>query len=391
MVSIKLEFRESDDGAGFLFYRVSMDRQSVAIESGLCIMARDWIARRRCVSPQCPYARRVAAELARISFIVKKMVAENVDFGVDDIVARFERYNREYTVEALFDKAIERHIKSGRLRTAETYRATRNCFARFSGAENPAIDLVDSEMISDFEAYLRGRGLLLNTTSFYMRVFRALYNRAAADGILEQRMPFAQVYTGVDKTVKRALPASAIRRIQALDLGSNPRAAYARDMFMMSFYLRGMSMIDMAFLRKSDLRCGTVCYRRRKTGQLLTIKWLPEMQRIIERYGPNPTRFLLPIIRSTAENERCAYRNAAYRINRELRRVADMAGVKGPLTLYVARHSWASVARATGIPLSVISEGMGHDSEQTTRIYLASLDASVIDRANARILRAVSR
>lgn len=391
MVSIKLEFRESGDGTGFLFYRVAMDRRSVSIASELRVQKCDWNPRRSCVTPGSRWARRVSAEMARISFIVKKMAAESVDFCVDDVAEKFCRYNSDYTVKALFDIAIARLAKAGRVRTAETYRATGNCFARFVGPASPAIDLIDSETVADFEAFMQQRGLLPNTTSFYMRVLRALYNRAVADGLLEQRIPFARVYTGVDKTVKRALSANTIRRILTLDLASSPRTAYARDMFMMSFYLRGMSMIDMAFLRKDDLRCGTVYYRRRKTGQLMAIKWLPEMQRIVDRYGPNPTVYLLPIIRSTVENERCAYRNAAYRINRELKRVATLVGLKDHLTLYVARHSWATVARAAGVPLSVISEGMGHDSEQTTRIYLASLDASVIDRANARILRAVSR
>ena len=58
-----------------------------------------------------------------------------------------------------------------------------------------------------------------------------------------------------------------------------------------------------------------------------------------------------------------------------------------PLTMHVARHCWASVAKSKNIPLSVISEGMGHDSEETTRIYLASLDTSVVDKANSLILK----
>lgn len=165
-----------------------------------------------------------------------------------------------------------------------------------------------------------------------------------------------------------------------------PDLDFARDIFLMSFYLRGMSFVDMAFLRKSDLSDGYVTYRRRKTGQLLTIAWTPEMAQILEKYPPNPTSYLLPIIRRAGKNERNMYHNMSYTINRRLKAIANMADIRMPLTLYVARHSWASAAKAKGIPLSVISQGMGHDSESTTQIYLASLDTAVIDSANALII-----
>ena len=113
------------------------------------------------------------------------------------------------------------------------------------------------------------------------------------------------------------------------------------------------------------------------------------MQLILDKYPENASNYMLPIIKNPGTNERCTYRNAGYSINRNLKRIAEMAGVSIPLTLYVARHSWASAAKANGIPISVISEGMGHDSEATTQIYLASLDTSVIDRANDIIIKSL--
>ena len=150
-----------------------------------------------------------------------------------------------------------------------------------------------------------------------------------------------------------------------------------------------MSFIDMAFLKKTDLKNGYVTYRRRKTNQQLIIEWTKEMQMILDKYPENASDYLLPIIRNPSTNERCTYRNMGYNINHNLKRIADMVGVQIPLTLYVARHSWASAAKAKGIPLSVISEGMGHDSEATTQIYLASLDTSVVDKANSMILKSL--
>lgn len=282
---------------------------------------------------------------------------------------------------------------NGRIRTAETYAAALNSFRRFlRGSMEPghmadiALDAITTDVMEDYEAWLRRQGLVPNTISFYTRILRAAYNRAVERGMTPDRRPFRHVYTGVDKTVKRALPLAAISRIRSLDLSGSPSLDYARDMFMMSFYLRGMSFIDMAFLKKTDLRDGCVTYRRRKTGQRLDIRWTGEMQHIIDKYPANTGDFLLPIICRRGPNELRAYRNAGYNINRGLKKIAALAGIGGTLTLYVARHSWASCARDSGIPLGVISEGMGHDCEATTRIYLSSLDTSVIDNANALIL-----
>ena len=248
------------------------------------------------------------------------------------------------------------------------------------------LDCLSSEVTEAYEAWHQQRGISPNTISFYTRILRAVYNRAVEDEIIENRNPFQHVYTGVDKTVKRALPIAIIRKIKVLDLEHVPALDFTRDMFMMSFMLRGMSFIDMAYLKKTDLKNGYITYRRRKTGQQLTIEWTMEMQMLLDKYPENDSDYLLPIIRNVGTNERYTYRNVGYNINRNLKTIAEKVGITIPLTLYVARHSWASAAKAKGIPLSVISEGMGHDSEATTQIYLASLDTSVVDRANSLIL-----
>ena len=287
------------------------------------------------------------------------------------------------------ESVIAKLKQNGRIRTAETYKATLNSFKKFRNDEDMMLDSLNSEIMEAYEAWHHNRGVAPNTISFYTRILRAVYNRAVENDIIENRNPFKHVYTGVDKTIKRALPLAVIKKIKALDLSSTPASDFARDMFMMSFYLRGMSFIDMAFLRKTDLKNGYITYRRHKTGQKLTIEWTKEMQMILDRYPENSSDYLLPIIRNVDTNERCTYRNVGYNINHNLKKIASMVGITIPLTLYVARHSWASAAKAKGIPISVISKGMGHDSETTTQIYLTSLDTSVVDKANSLILKSL--
>ena len=160
-------------------------------------------------------------------------------------------------------------------------------------------------------------------------------------------------------------------------------------MLLFSFYTRGMSFIDMAYLKKKDLSNGILSYRRRKTKQQLFIRWERCMQEIVEKYENPLSEYLLPIIKPKKGDERKQYQNVMCIVNRHLKDIGKMTNLKQPLTMYTARHSWASVAKNKNVPISVISKGMGHDSEMTTQIYLASLDTAVVDKANKMILKSL--
>ena len=160
-------------------------------------------------------------------------------------------------------------------------------------------------------------------------------------------------------------------------------------MFLFSFYTRGMSFVDIAYLKKADLKSGVLTYRRQKTGRRLSIKWEKPMQEILDRYGHNDSPYLFPVIRDTAKDAVRQYRSAAHFINGKLKELGKRLGLGMPLTMYVARHAWASIARSKNVPLATISEAMGHDSENTTKIYLASLDTSQVDKENDIILKSL--
>lgn len=177
----------------------------------------------------------------------------------------------------------------------------------------------------------------------------------------------------MDKTVKRCIVIDEIRKIKELDLSRNPNLDFARDMFIFSFCTRGMSFIDMAYLKKTDLSNGCLSYRRKKTGQLLTMEWTGQMQDIFDKYRYVGTSYLLPIISREDGSERRQYQSQMRKINRHLKDIARLIGLSLTLSLYYIRHSWATIARGKDVPLSVISEGLGHDSETTTQIYLDSI------------------
>lgn len=403
MTSIRVKFSPpATDGAeGFVYYQLSHERCIRHIATSLTLHSGEW-DEKRCSPKIAGEAGRQAhlrnvrdcirTDLERLARIVRTLESNRLSFTSDEVVAHYRDYTRDWTVKALSLRLIQDFRNNGRLRTAETYTAALKRFSAFLAARGYGdihLDTVSPELIEAFEASLRARGNTPNTSSFYLRILRAIYRRATDAEVIEDRRPFRHVYTGVDKTTKRALPPDALSRIKSIAIPSDTRTALAADMFMMSFYLRGMSFIDMAFLRKSDLRNGYITYRRRKTGQRLLIKWTPEMQAIIRKYPENPTKYLLPIITRECTEERRIYRSMSYTINLHLKKVAGIIGLDIPLTMYCARHSWASVAQAKGIPVSVISEGMGHDSEMTTRIYLASIETAEVDKANDMIIQSI--
>ena len=394
MTSIKIKFRPSavNGKEGSLYFQIIHNRVVRQLNTDYKVFASEWDAQTESIAVigsrtnlLLGIQERLSWDVARLEKVVRLLETEHRRFTADDVITMFHKQTKDSSLLNFMHGVIAQLKQLGKIRTSETYTATLKSFMAFRDEQDVPLDGITSDMMLMYEAYLKARGVRMNTISFYMRILRAVYNRAVEKGLTTQNNPFRHVYTGVDKTVKRAIPIKAIKVLKELDLSMNPTLDFARDMFLFSFYTRGMSFIDMAYLKKTDLQNAILTYRRRKTGQELSIKWEKCMAEIVAKYPENKTDFLLPIIKES-DNERKQYDNALHLVNYRLKELSTMLKLQRPLTMYVARHSWASAAKAKNVPLSVISEGMGHDSEATTQIYLASLETSVVDKANKMIL-----
>ena len=286
----------------------------------------------------------------------------------------------------LIEEKIHKMNHDCNYRTAETYIAAYKKLRLFREEKDLAPSDITPELMDSFQTWLKKQDLTMNTISFYMRKLRAVYNQAVEQGLTIDLRPFRHVYTGIAKTSKRAITINDLNRIKNLNL-DDPMLEYARDMFLFSFYTRGMAFVDMAYLKKSDVSGNVLTYRRKKTGQQLTIRWEQSMQEIAQRYPSKSGYYLLPIIHTHNGKERNQYRHVQTLINESLKTVGEMAKINHKLTMYVARHSWASIARQMGVPLNVISHGMGHSNEKTTEIYLKSVDMTIVDEANRNIMQ----
>lgn len=386
------------DGTGTLYYQVKHCRTTRLIHSGFSLRASEWDADHETVAmskvtevKRLDYLLEVKEalekELGKLEKIVKRLERNGkTSYSVADVVNEYVDNQGDQGLIAFGQKLISQLETMGKSAMAERYRYVMNRFVQFrENREVTWIELTGNLML-EFESYLKRQQLCCNTTSYYMRNLRAIYQRAVEKGLTKDAVPFKHVYTGVAKTCKRAITMDAIRRIRLLDLAQSLQLDYARDLFLFSVFMRGMSFVDMAYLKKTDLRGGMVSYTRKKTGRQLTIKWEDMMQEIVDKYDTKDSPYLLPIIRNLETDSRRQYKSALRLMNKKLKIIEEMAGLSTPLTSYVARHTWATMAKEQKVSMSVISEAMGHDSEKTTKIYLASLDTSDIDNANRSIL-----
>ena len=305
----------------------------------------------------------------------------------------------------------ERMKQLNRLGTARNYACAARRFGDYLKTlvkHDTAFSRLKPQHTRGFEDWLKKEGVGHNTSSAYLRCLHAVFMRAVAEGIASGD-PFAGTYRGVAKTNKRAVTPEDMRTIADIDIESAllrryqddgtktdgtlfrqkaNKLTFARDLFLFCFCARGMTFVDVAYLRKSDLRSGLITYCRRKTGQRLVVKVEADMQNIIDRY-PSSTTYQFPILADNSDQQATykSYLSASAYYNQALKELGELLGLK--LTSYVSRHSWATIAHQNDVPMAVISQAMGHDSERTTEIYLKSLSSTRIDQANHTLLQSL--
>lgn len=399
MTNIKIKLRPSSVSTreGRLYYQIIHNRVSRQVSTDYRLHTCEWDASRSTVIVMSS----VSAQ--RQDYLLSVQASLDADIKkMQSIIARLDSCAQPYTADAVAssfrDMASRRGLiayvtelslrlrKSGRLSMAGRFVTAANSFGRYLKGGDMPLEDVDTTVMQGYEQWMLDSGLCRNTSSFYMRNLRTVYRHAADEGLTVCASPFRHVYTGIDKTAKRALSVEKVRQIRQLDLSGSPCLELARDIFMFSFYTRGMSFVDMAHLTVRNLKGGVLTYRRQKTSRQMYIGWKSDMQEIVDRYHRDGSPFLLPIATGEGRAFYRSYKNAYKRISKNLKKIGKMVGLSIPLTTYVARHSWASIAKSKNVAVSIISEALGHDSEKTTQIYLSSLDTSVVDDANDLII-----
>lgn len=404
MATFKLKFRPStaEGKSGTLYFQVTHSRSTRTVYTDYRVIPGEWDGRTSFIritgSPERQAELQLIASKLRwdckqITSLITEKEQAMVEYTADDIASAFRMLPPCPTWFGFIHGMVAKKLRIGRLGTAKTYRDALASFSRFRNGEDIAIDALDAELVNQYEAWLKERGVKRNSSSCYLRTLRTLYRKAVEKGLATDKDIFRHVFTGFASTVKRALPLDTIRDIRRLNLPDGSDLAFARDMFMLCIYLQGISFVDMAYLKKADIRNGLLQYSRKKTGQSISIGWEPVMQEIVDTYahhtGGSP--YLLPIITKQDGTERRQYERMEHKVNRLLKKIGGMVGLQVPLTTYVGRHCWASTMRDMGVSLSIVSKGLGHESLKTTQIYLSSIDTEGVVKANRQLIGKIFR
>lgn len=329
---------------------------------------------------------RIKQHLKQIKQCIEILEKSISNYSADDVIRAIQD-DRNNLINYI-TLISERLLLSGKRKTSDNYKNLANRLNEFTGNDYTSIHDIDCDFVESFEAWLLSRGIKRNTSSFYIRNLRAVWNKAIDNGLLPPTIidPFKHVYKGVDATVKRAISVDDIKKIKSINLKAYPKLDFARDLFMFSFYTRGMSFIDIVVLKKENIQEGMISYQRRKTGKLIHIKLEKDIKRIIDKYIRVDSDYIFPIATCKAD-EYTKERNCLEYTNKNLKELAVYCNISANLTMYVARHSWASIAHnVANVPISVISKGMGHSNEKVTQVYLASFGNKDIDKANENVI-----
>ncbi|MEL6941986.1 MAG: site-specific integrase [Bacteroidota bacterium] len=410
MASIKLYFdtrRSKSNETYSLKLKLFHQDKARYIPLGYFFKKNQWIEKDHKVRSNYPNSAKVNT---RISYLVSQAnqlllnyQAELDYLSVDQLKSKLsaQLFNQkdkpQKIIPNLFeyiDTLVVRLKKSKRLGSAQTYQTCSNVIRRFNENQDLRLVEIDHRFLLDFEADCLNKGIRVNSIGVYLRTLRAIINKAIAEGLLKsENYPFKKFRIKQEKTAKRAISKEEIQRIVEVKIDPNLRMWHSRNYFVFMFNMRGMNFIDMAYLKMENIQNGRILYKRKKTGKLYNIKLTAKAAEIIQFYAKSKhshsSKRVFPILLqdrfTDAERERKHFIDRRKKFTQDLKKIAQLCEINTNLTSYVSRHSWASIAKFSGVAPAVIGESLGHSDLKTTETYLANFDHDVLDDANELI------
>ncbi len=379
--------------------RLVHKQSSTYIALGYSVHLKDWDPDNNIILKSCrKYSNLVrinntlSAKLVTAQDIIEKLTysGEIETMSPTDIKARILNQSAKITFAEYTDKIVADLKSSKNLGNASCYTQAKDFLVRHLGTANLSFEEINYKALKTLETRHLAGDNSLNSLSFYLRTIRAIYNRAIKEGIVSRDYyPFTHYSIKETKTQKRAISRKDIEKIRDAVFPERTPIWHARNYFLFSFYNIGMNFADMAFLKKSNIVNNRIQYTRAKTGKFYSVKIEKPTRDILDLYisPKGPDDYIFPIItRTKLEDQIKDEQNGRSNYNKYLKKIAAQLGIEANLTSYVARHSWATIAKGLNVPISVISEGLGHEDIKTTQIYLDSFDDDVIDSANRLVM-----
>lgn len=389
-----------------IMLRLTKNRKRKYISLHISLALQYWDAEKCKPRRNCPDKERIEALIQQKT---QELQSQVMDFKTSD---------KEYTLNTLVEKAsrkvvrqtvgeylngyIDRLLAEKRVGNAKTFQELRTSLTKFCRSLDFYFIDIDAEWLKRYEQWLRvERHYSDNSIGIRFRSLRVLYNSAITDGLIKKTdYPFDtfKVSRFKEATAKRSLTKEDIRRIMDCEVRTltkypKPFLQLAKDLFLFSYLSCGINLTDILHIRYADIVDGRLVFNRQKTGKLLSFQLQPAALDILDKYRqPNAhlQDYVFPVLRRsvhiTAQQQYGRVQRTNKRINRYLKLIGEHLHLPITLTTYVARHSFATVLKRSGVSTSIISESLGHSSEKITQIYLDSFENSQIDAAMQNLL-----
>lgn len=384
-----------------IMIRITKNQKRKFISLGISINHRYWDDKNAQPTKDCPNRDMILKIILQKQMELQNQILEfqssKKDYTVTSLINAIEEKPTYDTVEEFYNHIIDNLYDVGKIGNAKVYKHSLCSLQNFKKEklDIPFSD-IDVPWLNKYEQFLRKNGNSDNTMSVYFRTLRSVFNKAIEYKIVKKEYyPFNafKVSKFNVKTEKRAISKDAIHLIINLEIPKGKHyLQLAKDIFIFSYLCAGINVIDIAYLTASNIINNTLTYHRHKTGSKITLPLTAEAIQLIMKYNRYSAKagYLFPILDKNKYKTELQQHNRIRKvlacINKALKKIAIMIGLDINLTTYVARHSYATVLKKSGVNVALISETLGHADLKTTQIYLDSFDNEQIAGAMENLL-----
>jgi len=384
-----------------LMIRVCKDRKVKYQSLGISIHPDNWDFQKNRPLLKCPNRELILKIILdkEAEFLTKilELTAMRKEYTAATLLASKTNKIKAITVAEFYNELIKNFQKTDRLGNARAYKCSLHSIINFCTKKDLFFSDIDNIWLKKYEQWLRNNKCTEVSISLYFRTLRSVYNNAIAEKCASKSdYPFDEFKISKfdTSTQKRAISKEAIKKIMDVDLSKEKfYVQFSRDVFIFSYLCGGINFIDIASLKNSNLIDNKLAYIRKKTKKKINTPLSSEALQIIQKYSANNTdsnAYIFPIldykIHKTEQQKDNRIHKIAGIVNPSLKIIAKLAGIKTNLTTYVARHSFATVLKNSGVSVALISETLGHSNITTTQIYLDSFESEQISEAFKNLL-----
>ena len=385
-----------------LMLRIAQNGKSKYKSLKISVTAKHWDFDRNVPKPNCPSKDLINKIILKTKLEYQQKVLEKKaneeEFTASSLIHEQENEIKAMTVDDFYKQLIKELKEKGQIGNSYAYLSSYDNLKNFNKGKklNYTFSHIDVVFCKKFEDWMRRKGNKDTTISFQFRTLRAVFNRAiTAKVVSKDKNPFTEFKLSHlnTKTMKRALSKSDILKIMDADCHDKSELSQlAHDLFCFSYLCGGISLVDMANLTPDNIIEGRLIYHRQKTHGSINLQLSDRALQIINKYSnyQKKANYFFPILHCkrhiTPMQKHNRVRKYCLHINHELKQLANELNITANVTTYVARHSFATILKKSGVNIGIISQALGHQDIKTTQIYLSKFDNEQVDEAMKNLL-----